>query len=579
VRDAGNRSSAASGFDEARKLVAIVSAPSASPGSDDRGASRTGSDTPLNIGQERTLAALEEAFPIRFVQGDLAKLGGADGLLLLESSVRAHRPAGLPQLSLPIATLPVGSGCERAASGTSAAAGDIAAVVMADDPALLRPLRGRSIPESAAPCSPTQKRLAGRELASVGNEPVWWQIDAAAGPTGVSAYPLAALGEGEALRDHMRAGRFMGLLPLVQFLRQLLGSEGWRAPAPRASFIIDDPNLHRPSYGFLDYRGLAEHAACHGYHVAIATVPIDGWLADRRACEPFAEGSSALSLLIHGNDHVARELAHLDSDRAALQAMAQALRRIAALERRSGVSVDRVMAPPHGACSQEALRAMFRLGFEAVCISRPYPWLDGMAPPTPLAGWRPAEMVAGGLPVLPRYPISSAREDLALRTLLGQPLILYGHHGDLADGLDVLAQAAADINDLGEFRWGPLSWIARGSYATRLCGESMLVTMFARRIELEVPAGVREVRVLVQEPLGGAAGHRLDYRGGHADLAFHDGLGVSQTMTVGTEAHMDLTIVPDRALSPTAVPSPAVKPWPWLRRAIVEGRDRLEAML
>ncbi len=566
------------GFEEPRKLVAIITAPAASPGSDDRGASRAGTTTPLNVGQERTLAALEEVFPVRFVRRDLTNLGGVDGLLLLEASVQAHRTARLPQLSLPIADLPVESPRPRRARGRSAPGGDVGPVAMADDPALQRPLRGRLIPERATPRDPTPIPSAGRALASVGDESVWWQIDDAAGPMAMSAYPLATLSEGEALRDHMRAGCFMGLLPVVQFLRQVLGSEGWRPPMPRASFIIDDPNLHRPSYGFLDYRVLAEHAAQHGYHVAIATVPIDGWRADRRASALFAENSSVLSLLIHGNDHVARELAHLDSDGAALGTIAQALRRIVALERRSGLSVDRVMAPPHGACSEEALRAMFRLGFEAACISRPYPWLDGKPPPTPLAGWRPAEIVAGGLSVLPRYPLSSAREDLALRAMLGQPLILYGHHGDLADGLDVLAQAAAEINELDEFGWGPLKWIARGSYATRLCGELMLVKMFARRIELEVPVGVHEVRVLVQEPLGGAAGHCLESRRGHAHLAFHGGLGVSETVPVDATARLDLTIVADRPLSPTAVPAPALRPWPWLRRAIVEGRDRLHAM-
>ena len=206
----------------------------------------------------------------------------------------------------------------------------------------------------------------------------------------------------------------MGLLPLLHFLRQLLADEGWKLPAPRAAFVIDDPNLHWPSYGFLKYPQLAEHASRHGYHLAFATVPLDGWRVDARAVATMREHPAALSLLIHGNDHVARELAGLDSDRQAEAAMAQALRRIAALERASGLSVARVMAPPHGVCSEAALRAMFRLGFEAACISRPYPWRDGLPAPTPLAGWHPAELVAGGIPVAPRQALSAPREDLGL---------------------------------------------------------------------------------------------------------------------------------------------------------------------
>ena len=139
------------GFEEPRKLVAIITAPAASPGSDDRGASRAGTTTPLNVGQERTLAALEEVFPVRFVRRDLTNLGGVDGLLLLEASVQAHRTARLPQLSLPIADLPVESPRPRRARGRSAPGGDVGPVAMADDPALQRPLRGRLIPERATP--------------------------------------------------------------------------------------------------------------------------------------------------------------------------------------------------------------------------------------------------------------------------------------------------------------------------------------------------------------------------------------------------------------------------------------------
>ena len=117
---------------------------------------------------------------------------------------------------------------------------------------------------------------------------------------------------GQTLRDHLCPGSFMGLLPLLHFLGQLLGDQGWKLPAPRAAFVIDDPNLHWPSYGFLKYPQLAEHASRHGYHLAFATVPLDGWRVDARAVATMREHPAALSLLIHGNDHVARELAGLE---------------------------------------------------------------------------------------------------------------------------------------------------------------------------------------------------------------------------------------------------------------------------
>ena len=514
-------------FDEPHKRVGVVAAQ-------------------LDPGQERTLAALEHAFPVRFERVDPADrdLNGVDGLLVLgpalaestpaENTLAENVPANLPRLLLPLGA-PTSRDSrvqrDRDRTGLNSAPGQTPTpVVLADEPSLARPLRGRTIPESAGtgelPLPPPNARV----LASVGGRPVWWQTgeetDDRTASSSASAYPLAGLSDGEALREHLRAGRFMGLLPLVHLLTRVLANEGWQLPPPRASFVIDDPNLHWPSYGFIDYRELVAHAVQHGYHVGFATVPLDGWLADRRVTALLAQSASVLSLSMHGNDHVARDLDRLSTDAQAEAAIAQALRRIAALERRSGVSVDRVMVPPHSACSEAALRAMFRLGIDAACSTKPHPWRYDLPAATPLAGWHPAELVAGGIPVLPRYPFDAPREDLALQALLGHPLILYGHHGDFAQGLDFLAQAAGEIEALGDdVQWGPLSWIARGNFATRRLGETLLVRMHARRIAIEVPAGVRELRLLVDEPLGGAAGHRVSHAGGSAEVAFAGGSG------------------------------------------------------
>ena len=119
---------------------------------------------------------------------------------------------------------------------------------------------------------------------------------------------------------------------------------------------------------------------------------------------------------------------------------------------------------------------------EAVTMSRPYPWVTGtwLAAPGdagPLAGWEMADQIAGGLPVLLRNGFKHPREDLALRAFLGQPLILYGHQHDLADGLDGLRAAAAQINALGPVRWDSLTGIARAGFQTRRDGERLHVRL------------------------------------------------------------------------------------------------------
>ncbi|HEY3758588.1 MAG TPA: hypothetical protein VGL37_02415 [Solirubrobacteraceae bacterium] len=543
---------------------------------------------------EPLLAALQQIYPVLFVQIDAGAMQGIDAAVVLDPGLLAETRRDIPRLVL-----------ARAARGGSAPKGDaregdvraggaheggaaIATVVLLDDERLPRALRGRSIAEEAA-CGELESPPAAERavLASVDRSAVWWQELAADAPLAFSAYPLMRLRAGEALREHLRAGRFMGLLPLVHFLGQVLGDAGWTLPPLRASFVIDDPNLHWPSYGFLAYRELAAHAGEHGYHVGLATIPLDGWLVNRRSAAIVRDNPATLSLLIHGNDHVARELGRLQDDREAQPAIAQALRRIVRLERRTGIAVQRVMAPPHGACSEAALRAMFRLGIEGACISRPYPWRDGLPAPTPLAGWHPAELVAGGLPILPRYPLGHPRDDLALRALLGQPLILYGHHQDFADGLDLFAQAASAVNGLGDVQWGPLGWIARGNYATRQVHGTLHVEMHARRIALEVPADVQTLRVRMREPFGGAAWQRLEASTGDARTAeasesfamrFDGSAGVSEGRPVAAPASIELRLLADHPLDAALLAPPRPRPWPLLRRALVEGRDRLQPL-
>ena len=515
------------------------------------------------------LGVLESVFPVRFERADIAgPAAGLDGVLAFDEIPPGALSAAVPALVLPSRPQIIRHDTE---------------VSLAEHRGLPRAVRGRTIREEmSVERPPFAVPEAATVLASAAGSAVWWQIGELGeipGTLCLSAYPLSELAEEEALIEHLRSGRFMGLLPLLHFLNLVMGTEGWKPPPLRASFVIDDPNLHWPSYGYLNYKALIDHATRYGYHVGLATVPLDGWLINRRATSLLRDHPSALSLLMHGNDHVARELGRLSTDQRADEVIARALLRVASLERRTGLAVNRVMAPPHGACSEPALRAMFRLGMEAACISRPYPWRDGLAPPTPLAGWRPAEMVAGGLPVLPRYFLGLPRDDLAFRALLGQPLILYGHHGDFAGGLDPFEKATEDINGLGDVQWSPLGRIARGNYASRQIGDVLYLKMYSRRLTVEVPEGVRELRIAIQESLGGAAGHRLTYAAGTADVVFTAGSGAARLEPIASPSLLELRLDADAALHPPEVARRRVRPWPLLRRLAVEGRDRIQPLL
>src|SRR6185295_14247437 len=92
-------------------------------------------------------------------------------------------------------------------------------------------------------------------------------------------------------------------------------------------------------------------------------------------------------------------------------------------------------------------------GYDALCVSRPYPWLESAPPGRVLTGWAPIEMVASGLPVISRLHFAAGRDEIVLRAFLRQPVVLYGHHGDVRDGLDVLREAANQVNSVGDVRW------------------------------------------------------------------------------------------------------------------------------
>jgi hypothetical protein len=408
---------------------------------------------------------LEEAYPVRFHAREASAVGALDAIVTF--GVGDTPAPGMPSLTL---------------HGEERTGGAPRSLAFAGDPVLARPLRGALLSDAHATALDT---VGSHELvlAELGRAPAW-VLDARAGAMSqrVACAP-AELGPGEALRERLRPRRSLALLALAHFLARLTAHLRPSPPPLHAAFIIDDPNLRRPRYGHLDYASVLRHARQHGYHLAIAMVPLDARLAHPRATRIFREGGEHLSLCIHGNDHDGPELGRPRSDAEALPLVAQALRRTATFERRTGIPVDRVMAPPHERLSEPVARALCAWGFRAVTTTRPYPWvadtierpwLDRPRDAGPLAAWRPIDRVAGGLPVLLRADFRlHPREDLVLRAFLGQPLILYGHHDLLAEGPGGLAEAAAQINRLGDVSWSSLATIAQTHTSSRASGGSL----------------------------------------------------------------------------------------------------------
>jgi hypothetical protein len=517
--------------------------------------------------RKKLFDALEQVLDVRFEGRDFGDHDGLDAVLLLPAAAKhaPRLPSWLPRL--------VAIGEERAPLRASPLEPDPPAsgarVTLARRPPIDARLRGQRLRDAGLRSTAALDTQNGDTVLAEGDgEAVWLSRGEGPRRADVVAVAPAELADEECLRERVRDGRFLAVVALVDFLRDVCPRGLWQAPPLRACFLFDDPNLHWRSYGHLRYSELVAHADRHDYHVAMATVPLDVWLVHPATAKLFRERSDRLSLLVHGNNHTRLELARPTgpSERRAL--LAQAMRRIAAFEQRAGIPVARVMAPPHGVCSEEMASELLPAGFEALCISRPFPWLARRGRPwlakprgaSPLTGWGPASIVRGGLPVILRRGFDDPDEDLALRAFLGQPLIVYGHHGDVRDGLGRLEELAARIRQLGDVRWMSPRQMLATNVETRREGDVLRVRMFSRRATLDVPPGVARVAV----ELVSLDGHpRADEVESVGDLDGAEGRTV------------ELRLLPAEALDLDRIAAPPMRRWAIARRLLSESRDRL----
>ncbi len=304
-------------------------------------------------------------------------------------------------------------------------------------------------------------------------------------------------------------------------------------------------------------------------------VPLDASRFRRDVARLFREAPGALSLLIHGNDHLRHELMSTSQQRANAL-LAQALRRTADFERRSGVPVSSVMTAPHEQCSRVAMRAMFRLGFEGVSLDWRYPWQGRQGTEHLLGGFGQAEMLAGGLPVLTRDHLAQPKEDLVFRAFLDQPILLYCHHQDLSDGTGALAAAAAEINRLGAVEWLSPSSIARTNFRHRLEASALVVQMASRRISIDVPEGVDALRLETHPVHLGSGGARARINGREYPIASSPPGWRSEAVPVPPGETVTVALEAPSPLDPRSISAPRTRVWPVLRRKLAESRDRIQ---
>jgi hypothetical protein len=499
----------------------------------------------------RLFAALAAALDVEFAPLEEASAAAA----IVE--VGAHSGSGddarVSHAAVPVATFADGLGERRVAREVRLTCAD----------ALDARLRGLMLSPQLAgaglgPISRTETVLAeDREGAR-------WAVARDGGGRQRISAELPELGTDEVLADALLSGRGMAVVALVHFLRAAGAARESTAPL-RATIVFDDPNLRWRSYGFIDYPRLVEHADAHGYHAAMAMVPLDAVGAHGATVALFRRRTDRLSLAFHGNSHVRNELLVLDDRAGALALCAQALRRVRRWEARTGLHVDRLMIPPHGMCSASVAEALAAVGFDALCALHAEPWSERPRPDKLLAGWGPATFV-GPTAVIQRMPLCCSRAELALRAFMGRPIVLYGHHQDLAGGFDLLEQAAATVNGLGEVEWTSLEGLARTNITTGLDGDLATARPYAGRVRLRVPGRAR--RLVVTEPRYSDG----TLAGWSASPEPITPFGEAIACEGGTE--MEIRLRPRDEIDPATLARPGRRPWPLIRRAATEARDR-----
>ena len=125
-------------------------------------------------------------------------------------------------------------------------------------------------------------------LAEKGGLPIWLRRSCGTSVMDLVAVKPKKVAANEILREHFNRHCFTHILPLLHFVREVAEENSADYTEPYcACIVIDDPSLYHPSYGCINFRKLGKHAQQHGYHVAIATIPLDTWKISSRVASIF----------------------------------------------------------------------------------------------------------------------------------------------------------------------------------------------------------------------------------------------------------------------------------------------------
>lgn len=527
---------------------------------------------------QRLFKGLSEAFPITFVEVDPNRLDSVDAVILLEEDQ-----------DILSRVLSWGIRCYLVAEHRSQSIAGLSRQVDFSDHSFLdRRIRGQWLIEEDHElnhCLPAKE--GDVVLAAVQSHPLWIRQSCGSCLLDLVAYGPKAVEEDEVLRHHLQGNRFIRLLPLVHFLREITQESDYQSASIQANIHIDDPNLHSMKYGCVDFMEMARHARKHNYHASFAMVPLDTWYANRKTVDLFLNNTRYLSLTMHGNNHTAREFQSVRTEELALQLLAQALRRVHLFEEKYRLHISRIMIPPGEACSELSLRAMRRIGIEGCVQSQAYMWrshfrLTNIPTIDILTCWWPSELVSDGFPVFRRINLNDSlstpwhRGEVVISAFLNHPVLLCGgHHYDLKQGLDKIEEASKRVNSLGEVKWCSMTEMAQSSFISRRDDDVLDIRLFCRRATVMIPAGVKTVRIAKRIAYGNY--ERLIFLAGASPIGDGWSAEVDSTRNgISGIPRVEVMLTQTDSPDPDSIPSPPKRTGihAVCRRIATETRDR-----
>jgi hypothetical protein len=318
-----------------------------------------------------------------------------------------------------------------------------------------------------------------------------------------SLIPPCNLENYQSLKDKFNSKDFIQVLPIIAFLRELEEPDSIIYPAPKASIIIDDPNLHRSKYGFIDYNNMVADSKLKGYHINLATIPLDLFYSSKKALKLIKTNNSQLSLVIHGNNHTSEELM-VNSYTKSYSKLLTIKNRVEKYYKKYGVRIGEIIIPPHGVMSREFLRSIAVFDILGACISRPFPWYSGKSGNQVIkenenySRMFPADIIEG-TPIVPRM---KDLEDVPFKLLLHIPLIPYYHHNDFKKGIDKFGEIVKHINKYADVTWTSLKDIFHSNYIIKIDNKKATVYLFSKQVNIHLPEEIENVRFQIINNIG-----------------------------------------------------------------------------